>query len=186
MHHTAEGYIDQDPKALRLTVINGEFDPTPYSVYATQQCQAEGIRITARVIGAGHVISCDTGLFQLHELFACVGLDGVPCAWLDQLNGRTVMEKLPAWKYTFQARTVPWHDVEPMDLTDLIEFVDLLDHPAAIGLVQEFPRGQLEYTPKTVIVISINGGVVIETAHSYPSVKGLVMTRSVLYRTEEV
>lgn len=179
----SQGFIDQNPDALRLTLIEGSLDRDQFTQLASSTRTISGIRIDATVIGASHVISASFGVLEFHEVFACVGVPGRESQTVGDLIGAPVKRKLPGASYEFAARYVPWQDPEPDELVELVALAR--EHESAqVGIVQEFERGPFLVDPKTVIVIysDENGNVVIETAHSYPE-SGLVLSRSTVTHT---
>lgn len=181
------GYIDQSPDALRLTLVEGAFDTSPYQLLKSCRRVLHGIQVTATVIGASHIISFHTDSLALHEVFACEGPEDVSYWSLDELVSAPVERQFPGLRYEFSARRVDWEDPEPPELERLVRAVT---HRAAMsssfGVVEEFPQGDLLVTPKTVIFGNDDGcrrGLVIETAHSYPNVQGLVLSRTSLSTT---
>lgn len=185
--HPETGYIDQHPDALRLTLVEGSLDRRQFHLLAGETARFAGVRVEATVIGASHIVTLDAGPFVLHEVFACVGLKDVASWTLDELVAAPVERQFPGMHYEFTARRVLWQDPEPPELVSIVAAAhrDQTVH-TAFGVVQDFPAGNLLVTPKTVIVGSVDEirqEIVIETAHSYPNVHGLVMSRSTLSYT---
>lgn len=180
---TPAKYIDQDPEALRLTLVNGRLDTTPFHAFAQQKLSLGGIEIEATIIGASHVMRFEAGPLTLHEIFACTALDGVSSWPLSLLKGEPVQCRFPGFTYQFSVNCLPWSDPEPSDLQQLAETAHNQKEDS-LGLIQEFPQDdEIVVTPKTVIVGSADDcgyRVVITTAHSYPKVRGLVISQSVL------
>lgn len=181
--HPDEGFIDQSPGALRLTVVEGNLDRRQFTLLKGGMFEHEGVRVEATVIGASHILSFETGLFAWHEVFACVEVTSVPHWTLPQLLAYPVERQLPGMRYEFAARLIAAPDGEPAELQRLIRDADCPE--TGIGVVQDFPRGTLPVTPKTVIVCNGDDqGVAVETAHFYPG-EGLVLSRSSLRFTKE-
>lgn len=184
--HSDQVYTDQHPDDLQLTLVEGDLDRSQFQLLAGQTQVLAGVRIEATVIGASHVVSYDTGSFVLHEVFACVGLENVSSWPLKTLVSSPVRRNFPDMTYAFSVRRVPWHNDEPDELHSIVAAAGNHGKNGGIGVVQDFPRGDAPATPKTVIVgyeDPRHRRIVIETAHSYPNVPGLVLSRSVLAAT---
>lgn len=139
--------------------------------------------MNAAVIGASHIITYNTPAWQMTEVFACVPLASITPWTLDQLEAPLQL-KLKRGLYEFTVRRITWDDPEPPDLVRIVTAARSCGGQSdRFGIVQEFSRGDLEVTPKTVIFGLAKGDrdVVIETAHSYPNVRGLVMSRTRLH-----
>lgn len=145
-----------------------------------------GLHVSAAVIGASHIITYSTSDWQATEVFACVPVGDTAHWTLDELIDSPIRRELGRGSYEIAIRRVPWEDPEPQDLVRLVEAARSSDHaPDRFGLVQEFPTRDLSVIPKTVIfgIAESDRRVVIETAHSYPNVRGLVMSRTTLHHT---
>lgn len=179
-------YIDQSPAELRLTLVEGELDLAVFNVLDEQAANLAGVRIEARIIGASHIITYHAEGVRLHEIFACAGPEGVSSWRLAELEHSPVGRCLPGFRYGFSARSVVWSDPEPgvlVSMTRLAESADQSD--GTLRLVRHFPRGDSCVTPKTVVLVSSHDDrrITAVTAHSYPNVRGLVLSRSTLQRT---
>ena len=185
------GYIDQHPDELHLTVVDHPVTQD-FAVYARQTCELAGFRIDASIIGASHIMAFNRGDQTLNELLACVRL---PLPVMSIGLGNLLADAEGAhrrmwgdgWAYGFTCRHVSWTDPEPDDLVQLVAKVRGHNPTRELGLLQEFPAGDLQVTPKTVIYGRATSArsVVIETAHSYPNVRGLVLSRTQLTMPEE-
>ena len=180
--HPQIGYTDLHPDALRLTLVEGDLDRDRFHVFADDEVVIAGIRIRATIIGSSHVVTYRTGSFALHEIFACEELPDVSSWTVSQLTCAPVQRQLPGVHYEFSISSVAWSDPEPGALAVIAASAQ---QPVAgsLGVIQDFPQGELNVTPKTVIVGNpdITGQrVVIETAHSYPNDCALIMSRTVL------
>lgn len=144
-----------------------------------------GLHLSAAVIGASHIITYSTADWQATEVFACVPVGDLVPWTLDELIDSPIRRKLGSSSYEFTVRRVPWEDPEPAELVRLVAAARSSDRASdRFGLVQEFPTRDLSVIPKTVIFGYVEGRrVVIETAHSYPNVRGLVMSRTYLHHT---
>jgi hypothetical protein len=177
------GYVDQDPQALRLTLVNGRLDTTPFHVFARQELRLAGIQVQATIIGASHIMRFEAGPLTLHEIFACTELEGVSSWPLKALMAESVQCRFPGFSYDFSVACMPWSDPEPSDLQKLAETAHNQKEDS-LRLIQEFPQDdEIVVTPKTVIVGSADDDgkrVVVTTAHSYPKARGLVISQSAL------
>jgi len=185
VHSEDDPYIDQSPEALRLTLVDGHIDLSGFHVYADRSHRYGEVTVTARVIGASHIITYSVGDSLLHEVFACMSpptetMDNwasiLTYSWagLDHPIERQINDV----GYSFEAHTVPWSDPEPEEVVRLLA---LCRDPSddGFGFVQHFPQGEYRVTPKTIIVgYRTDDGLLIETAHSYPNVRGLVLSRT--------
>lgn len=181
-------YIDQYPDALRLTLVEGTLDPAQFSVFSKQDLMTPKYRLTAHVIGASHLITYRYGELEFSEVFACTDIPGVASWSLDDLTATSVVREFEGLRYEFTAWNEPWSDPEPLALRELVAAADAHGKCVlGVGIEQQFPQGEeFSVTPKTVVVGSVDhftGKVIIETAHSYPNCRGLVMSRSVLTHT---
>lgn len=186
VHSDATPYIDQSPEALRLTIIEGELDRTQFHLLSEQDCELAGVAVSAAVIGASHVVTYDTGAFKLHEIFACVSLEDGSYWSFDTLTRTQITYKYPDYRYEFHIEKIPWDDHEPATIAELERKAAMLRATNGIGLVVDFPRGDLDITPKTIVLgqASEDGReVIFTTAHSYPNVRGLVISHSTLQYT---
>jgi hypothetical protein len=184
MQHYPEP-VDQVPDDLRLTLIEGLFEPEQFCLFSRASMVLSGVQVEAAVIGASHIISLYIGDLKLHEMFACVGLPNVASWGLAELT-QPVRQELSGMQYEFTSWLVDWSDPEPDELTRLVLAASHPDN-SSFGLVQDFPSGDQLITPKTIIfgyADEDRKGVVIETAHSYPNVRGLVLSRTTLFREE--
>lgn len=187
--HPNDTYIDQSPDALRLTLVEGWLDADDFHVYDSQSLLWNGVSIDARVIGASHIISYSIGDVRLHEVFACINPTArtseywasiMTYSWSGLVN--PIEHRLDGLTYRFQAFRVPWSDPEPQIVESLLQ--RCRDQPTCdgFGFVQHFPQGECLVSPKTIIVGHRDPeGIVIETAHSYPNVRGLVLSRTELH-----
>lgn len=184
--HSEDHYIDQSPEALRLTLVDGSIDLTSFHVYSSRSFRCAGLHIEARVIGASHIISYSTDRAQLHEVLACVGpppqdatsWTGISTHSLSAL-ARPIKHIFDGLEYTFMAHSVPWSDPEPESVTRLLHKCGTEQAEGTFGIAQHFPQGNCAVTPKTIIAGSYRPGLLtIETAHSYPNVRGLVLSRT--------
>lgn len=181
--HSDIPYIDQSPEALRLTVTEGDLDRTQFQLLSEQECVLAGVRISAAVIGASHIVSYDTGTFRLHEIFACVGIENVSCWSLAELIRTPIVRQYAGYRYKFHAERIQWKDPEPQALMDLVVRTQKPEEAQTISLMVDFPSGGSAVIPKTIVLgrATPDGrGVTFTTAHSYPSVRGLVISRSTL------
>jgi len=183
-----DGYVDQSPDALRLTLTTEPVDRGQFAVYASCTMSLAGLHVSAAVIGASHIITYSTSDWQATEVFACVPVANTACRTLDELIASPPVRLRPGRgsSYEIAIRRVTWEDPEPPDLIALVEAARSSDRaPDRFGLVQEFPTRNLDVIPKTVIFGYADGdrGIVVETAHSYPNVRGLVMSRTTLHHT---
>lgn len=178
-----QGFIDQSPHELRLTLVDGGLDHNQFTILSCSARSISKLRVSAQVIGASHVISVQTPRFKFHEVFACMSIPGHESRALDKLTGSPVEHELPGVRYEFTARSIPWQDPEPAELVEIVALAREL-RSTQIGLVYEFNRGPFSVHPKTVIAVygGENGNLVIETAHSYPT-SGLVLSRSTFSHT---
>lgn len=182
--HSDTIYIDQSPDALRLTINEGDLDRSQFQLLSEQNCSLAGITISAAVIGASHIVSYDTGAFRLNEIFACTGLENVSAWSLAELVKTPIVRQYPGFCYEFRVERVPWSDPEPARLTKMVRAASSSRNLEAIRLVVDFPSGGLSVTPKTVVIGDASKGAIrFTTAHSYPNVRGLVISHSVLSRT---
>ncbi len=191
--HSTDHYIDQSPEALRLSLVEGQIDMEAFHVYSTRTLQCGSLTITARIIGASHVISYGVDRHELHEALACVDLrPGSDSCWTSISRYRweglfqPIERRTARYSYRFGARSIPWSDPEPVEIDHLLNPLGPPRSGDGFGLVQHFPRGEHPATPKTIIVGHYDnerGVAVIETAHSYPNVRGLVMSRTELQLT---
>lgn len=188
--HPEDHYIDQSPEALRLTLVDGRIDLNSFSIYGSRTLHCGELTIEARVIGASHIISYSAGNNQLHEAFACVSpppKTNEGWAEISSYNWSGLTHPIERrfgriW-YNFRAYMVPWSDPEPIEVQRLLDMCR--DQPSEydFGFVQHFPQGECLVTPKTIIVGRHDKNTettVIETAHSYPNVRGLVISRTEL------
>lgn len=178
-----EGFIDQSPDALRLSVVEGDLDRAQFTCLEGGTFEQWGVCVDATVIGASHVVSFSTGSFLLNEVFACAGLNGIPSWTLSELIGLSVERQLPGMCYEFTARHIEWRDTEPPEVAVLSDAAMRSRRAGGIGVVQDFPAGSLPVTPKTILVGYASRerrGIVMETAHSYPT-RGLILSRSELF-----
>lgn len=177
----AAGYIDQDPDALRLTVTWSNFPRDDLCVYASNYVQLPSIRIDATIIGASHIVTFSGKRWQFHEVLACTELPGLKARPIGALQGRLIHRVLPGKRYEFRIHRVTWQDPEPPELVELVHQAQQPPSPNSFGLIQEFPRGNFGVTPKTVIWVGATAdgsNVVVRTAHSYPNVRGLVLSQT--------
>lgn len=176
------GFIDQDPDALRLTLIEGGLDFGQFTHYASNAKRIAGVWVGAVVIGASHIISIFPNTFTFHEVFACVGVPNYNSTELSSLLVKSPLEQsFHGAHYQFSARKIAWSGSEPHELQAIIERAN--DPSTPIGLVQEFPQETLPAIPKTVITVyPVNGGIGFETAHSYPG-DGVVVSCSTVTLT---
>lgn len=191
--HSTDHYIDQSPEALRLSLVEGQIDMEALHVYGMRTLQCGNLTITARIIGASHVISYSVGGHELHEALACVDLHpGSHSVWTSISRYRweglfqPIERRTAGYGYRFAARSIPWSDPEPVEVNQLLNPLGPPRAGDGFGFVQCFPKGEHPTTPKTVIVGHYDneqGVAVIETAHSYPNVRGLVMSRAELQLT---
>lgn len=183
--HSEDPYIDQSPEALRLTLVDGQIDLSGFHIYAGRSHRYCELTIEARVIGASHIISYSSGGARLHEVFACMSpptetnkswasISTYSWAGLDHPIERQINDV----GYSFEAHTVPWSEPEPKEVVRLLALCHRSSDDG-FGFVQHFPQGECPVTPKTIIVGQrTDDGLLIETAHSYPNVRGLVLSRT--------
>lgn len=183
VHSNATEYIDQSPEALCLTLTEGELDRTQFHLLSEQDCELAGVKISAAVIGASHIVSYDTGAFTLHEIFACVGLEEVSSWSLADLIPKPVVRQYPGFRYEFRVEKIPWDNPEPSVLPTMVRMAAMLRERGNVGLVVDFPQGELLVTPKTIVLgqeLDYGRSIIFTTAHSYPNVRGLVISHSIL------
>lgn len=183
--HPVIGYVDQNPDALRLSLIEGEFDFAGLTAYATRTMKIAGINVTATVIGASHVVTLNVEGHLVHEMFACVSPPEYTSWTLEELTANAIrLTPFGIVSYEFSVQEEYWQDSEPPELTRLIDAANKAAEANAIGLVQKFPANNLAATPKTVVhcYADNRGRVNIETAHSYPNAQRLVTSRTLVQR----
>jgi hypothetical protein len=166
-------------------LVEGGLNRTQFQLLSEQKLQIPGIHVTAAVIGASHIVTYDAGAVQLHEIFACVGVNNVPSRSLSELRGISV-HHYPGLRYEFKAHKVKWSDPEPRILSVMIRQAAQLRDNGGIGLVVDFPSGGHAVIPKTIVLGQKSMGgtkVTFTTAHSYPNVRGLVISQSSLQIT---
>lgn len=186
--HSNTKYIDQSPDELRLTLIEGDLDRTQFQLLSEQERTFAGVKISAAVIGASHIVTFDTGTFKMHEIFACVGLDNVPFWGLPELTSSPVVREYPGFRYQFHTQQVLWSDPEPDVLIEMVREASAPSDSRSIRLVVNFPSLDPAVVPKTVVIVQLSPGdseIVVRTAHSYPNVRGLVLSHSILNITRK-
>lgn len=181
-------YVDQSLEALRLTVIEddldlGQFDILDEGYYAPPSRE---VAVEARIIGASHVVTFAvhaSGL-QVHEIVACVTAREAEGRLLSGLMYQQIVQQFGDWRYVFKAESVPWDGGEPHRLQMFLSLAPQAMSYGGVGLVHDFPVGDLPATPRTVILAgkpSRDGALAVSTAHSYPG-EGVVFTCSTLYK----
>ncbi|MDB5186609.1 MAG: hypothetical protein JWM07_81 [Candidatus Saccharibacteria bacterium] len=181
--HDASLFTDQSPDDLHLSLIEGELNVEPYNVLWSSTVDICGISVTARVIGASHIISYETENGVLHEMLACV----TPPSDLDSFQLRLgdakkhVVERQNAhFSYSFTSNRIPWRNF----ISPFSYLVGKANSPESggFGIAYEFPQGDLAAIPMTVIMGKpslIGEYASIWSAHSYPG-QAVVMSHSAI------
>lgn len=170
--HDASLFTDQSPNDLHLSLIEDELNVEPYNVLWSSTVDICGISVTARVIGASHIISYETENGVLHEMLACV----TPPSNMDSFQLRLgdtkkheVERQSTYFSYSFTSRRVEWRGH-----SSILEFhIRRANSPelGGFGIAYDFPQGDLPAIPMTVLAgkpSHDNDHVCIRTAHSYP------------------
>jgi hypothetical protein len=171
-------YVEQQPSDIRLSHVEGSFDPNRLTVYKAKTAMFFGgrLEVTASIIGASHVLSFP----GFYEVFACAELPDTPCYKLNELEGHPIYRSIPGARYGFQAKQIEWGSKQPKELDNLVWLAQALP----FGLICEFEKGTLAVTPITVIVgFEENGQLIFLTGHAYPE-DALVLTATRLTLTK--
>lgn len=185
IHALHDGYIDQRPDDLRLSLVDGYVNREPFTVLMQRDAYLRAIQIDAAVIGASHIINYRTAGCELTEVFACVPAPGTIARKLGDQPGFSAQHHLGLWSYSFSCWRVPWKGSEPVELTNLVAIASRSGNQrSSFGMVQRFPVDGTHAVPKTVIAgwVTPTRDVVVQTAHSYPNVQGLIMSRTTIQR----
>jgi len=171
-------YVEQRPSDIRLSLVNGLFDPEQLTIYESKSATFLNghLQVTASIIGASHVLS----FRDFHEVFACTELPDTPCYTLDELEDLPIRRSVPGVQYGFEAKQIKWSANQPKELDNLVWLAQTLP----FGLICEFEKGTLAVTPITVIVgFEENDQLVFLTGHAYPG-HALVLTATCLTLTK--
>lgn len=169
----ASVFTDQSPDDLYLSLVEGPLDAHPYTVLWEQPLRMANIDVTARVIGASHIITFTANETTFHEMLACAAPpDGVDLYRLSLKTPPThrVERCLGRLRYTFESHRIEWGDGEPFLLDTLVAQASSFKK-GEFGVVYPFPQGALPAVPKTVLWGSVSGNgacIQVKTAHSYP------------------
>lgn len=176
-------FTDQSPTALRLALVEGDFDQTQFPQLVSNTFKHEGIVVEATIIGASHMVSFRTADFEFHEVFACETPEKVSSRPLEDLAGGPIVERFfPNMRYSFIAGRYEWQYPEPQSVL-AIAGAARDNSSEGIGLVFDFPAGGLVAVPKTVVNIwPCPDGILASTLHSYPE-QGYVLSLSALLYT---
>lgn len=177
-------FTDQSPNDLYLSLIEGDLDVEPYNVLWSSAVEICGINVTARVIGASHIISYETEGAVLHEMLACVtppnDLDSFQLR-LGDAEGHDVERQTSHLSYSFSSQRAIWKADGPSALRYIVRRTQS-EIPGGFGIAYDFPQGDLPAIPLTVLEgrLSRNGEcALIRTAHSYPG-QAVVFSRSAI------
>lgn len=177
-------FTDQSPEALRLAVVEGDFNQGQFRRLVSDTLCWKGIEVETAIIGASHIVSFRTPNFRLHEVFACETPHGTSSRPLKELVGQPMIERFFSdMRYWFIAEQFDWQYPEPQPVLAIADAVRQKSEER-LGLVFDFPAGELCAVPKTVVnVWPSHQGILVGTLHSYPE-QGYVLSLSALLSIE--
>lgn len=181
-----QSYTDQSSTALRHTLIKGPVDLGQFNVLQ-QGCfriDDPDIRITARIIGASHLLTFEFDGRIYHELFACDKYQSdqeyvlLKCQFdRKHIAASLTLDRLD---YSFEATQVPFSFADSWlyDFEVQAAACSRGPHTDSVGLAFDFPASQpVEILGKTIILARFDENrkeINIKTAHSYPN-EGIIV-----------
>jgi hypothetical protein len=195
-NHHVQDYVEQSVGTLRLVLAKGDINFNKFNVLQKGELVLPlyHFKLTARIIGASHLLTFAWHASQLHEILACL-----PAQMnLDQtVNGRIILNRraiaaddgheeiiLPGIIYSFFAKTQPYF-LAAKWLENLEREAGTMawkNSQNSIGLAYDFPSdAPTSAIPKTVVMASVDensGTGEIVTAHSYPNEQAIVQSKS--------
>lgn len=160
-------YKDQSAALLCLVLAGGPINTGQFEIVEEGCLRGETTSVTARIIGASHFITFDTGERVLHEIFACQ-----PVHAHELVHRATIAQAadgidLGGIGYRFAAETVgSEHEAH------LAGWADLL-------VEYEFPETPNGEIPKTIVAVHRDASAYeVKTAHIYPNEGKTVLTSS--------
>lgn len=185
---SASAFTDQSADSLCLSLVHGHLDVTPYNVLWSKTLKINDISLTARVIGASHIITYLSDDVLFNEMLACTE----PPSHVDSYrlplkadDSHRVEWRTAQLHYVFESTRLNWINDEPEALVNLVSQASSPEE-GCVGVVYTFPQGNLSAIPKTVLwggPSQDGNGVAIQTAHSYPG-QAVVLSHSSIVRTE--
>ncbi|MEA3514336.1 MAG: DUF2617 family protein [Nanoarchaeota archaeon] len=178
-------YIDQSAFGLRLNIIEGELDKGQFNLLDHGTLTSPDFILEAAVIGASHILTINNAYAVFHEVFACIDVqtDSRRAFYgpLDKVAGRLNLIFGGQIHYEFRSQLCSWTDGESY-LNEIENQVRTYKNKADyLALAYEFPHGKLETVPKTIVFAQTKGPEVdINTIHSYPSEKNIVITKTLV------
>lgn len=172
-------FKDTGTKALVLSVISGELCLENFCVLDSGQIETEfGIGVTARIIGASHIISFTLpNGWQWHEIFACSEEDKVQNAMegsgiLTSLSARTAFKPFRGvtHDFHFSAASIEGNAKTAKRIDELRQLVQR-GPGNNVGLYRKFPTpDHPEWEAATFVFVQAidHRQLMIKSAHAYP------------------
>ncbi len=167
-------YQDQSPDGLKLAIVTGALRVDQFSILQEESLRAADLTARCRIVGASHVIEYTLNGLPMWEVFACQDVEEDALRYsLDHVTAHVVETEHPGGaRHIFQASLTSTEAAEE-DLRRL--------RLRPLRLEFAFPSADGTQAPVTIISGEPqSGGILVETAHSYPNYGQVVLTRSVL------
>jgi hypothetical protein len=160
---------------------------TQFHVLGKGLVELGSLTVQANIIGASHVVSVKHGGAELHEVFACLNVDGQP-AFLRPSPEIVVPVTLdlPGFSYRFTRSILSAPEAgNPFQTVASIEKSLECLPPNQIGISFTFPTSGNEVSPKTIVCVSATRSqVIVSTHHAYPNEGVVVQTLSCIVPKE--
>ncbi|MCI5051498.1 MAG: DUF2617 family protein [Candidatus Pacebacteria bacterium] len=176
-------FLDQTVHALRHHFVKGYLDTKSLSVVVSQKRNHCGFDIEAAIIGASHYISIETPAGLISEVVACIDID-------DSTHSRCVtqpLHKLGHGSISPEKSGLVYTTCTPIvqEIEKSQEYIAWhtsmaqLNTKEVMGLLYEFPQGELNYPPRTAVVLEFTGDTCkVSTMHEYPNEGMVAFTKS--------
>lgn len=171
---------------LRLNLIQGQMDDwSQFQVLQADRLTSDLWDVKAHIIGASHLISVKYRGVLFHEILACMEVQ----ADAERIHygpitdvGTQAHRFADRVDYTFNSKTEKWGAGEAIMLA--LERRVNIGGDSSMGLMVAFPPIDPAITPKTIILIKMDGKVLkFETVHSYPNEDRIVFTQTIIKET---
>jgi len=153
-------YIDQSAFGLRLNIIEGELDKGQFNLLDQGTLTTADFILEAAVIGASHILTICSANTMFHEVFACIDVqtDSRRAFYgpLNKVVGKLNLTFREQIHYEFKSQLFSWVEGK-LVLNEIEELARTEDKTDCLALAYEFPSGELETVPKTIVFARTKG-----------------------------
>lgn len=171
-------YLEQSYKSIIFYLVNTVLDQKVFNIVSKHQFEHENMRIEFGVLTESHYVSVTEDDATLYEVCACkeYDFDTLQKANIEDVAETTVAEDIGNFSYTFTSDIKNYRDGKKI----LNQLESKQRNSVTHYLTHTFP-GRWAWSRPAITEIYVtpkNGGLIVETVHTYPNESKMVFTTS--------